>query len=88
MFKNIINVPVISDTVTTNETASGYVGQQSLSNEGIAIIIGCCLFSFFLGIVIEKLIRFFKDCKKINNAYKENKEYKDKIKLNQVNGEE
>ena len=76
MLKNLLNIAtaVISDTVTGDGKPGGYVKQKGLSTEGILTIIILCLLSFVLGIVFEKIIRFFKDCKEIN---KEDNEYEE-----------
>ena len=76
MLKNLLNIAtaVISDTVTGDGKPGGYVKQEGLSTEGILTIIVLCLLSFVLGIVFEKIIRFFKDCKEINKKDNEDEE--------------
>lgn len=77
MFKllsNVVNSGVVSDTVTSDGKPAFYVEQEKLSTEGILTIVVLCLLSFILGIVFEKIIRFFKDCKEIN---KNDNEYED-----------
>lgn len=70
----VVNSGVVSDAVSGNGKPSGYVKQEGLSTEGIIAIVVYCLLSFMLGIIVEKIIRFFKDCKKINKQYKNNED--------------
>lgn len=74
MLKNLLNIAttVISDTVTSDGKPGGYVNQDGLNTRGIISIIVCCLLSFVLGIIVEKITRFFKDCKEINKQYNDN----------------
>ena len=73
MLKNLrIAAAVISDTVSGDGKPGGYVEKERLSTEGIMVVITCCLLSFILGMVVEKIIRFFKDCKEINKQYNDN----------------
>ena len=76
MLKNLLNIAtaVISDTVTGDGKPGGYVKQEGLNTKGIIAIVVCCLLSFILGVIVEKIIRFFKDCKEINKEDNEDEE--------------
>ena len=76
MLKKLLNIAtaVISDTVSGDGKPGGYVKFKGFSSKEIAIILTYCLLSFILGIIVEKIIRFFKDCKEINKQYKNNED--------------
>ena len=76
MLKKFLNIAtaVVSDTVTGDGKPGGYVKFPGFSTKEITAIIIYCLLSFILGIVVEKIIRFFKDCKEINKKYNDNED--------------
>ena len=74
ILSTVVNSGGVSDAVSGDGKPGGFVEQQKLDSEVIVTIIILCIISFVFGIIVEKIIRFFKDCKEINEEYKKDEE--------------